>query len=268
MVQLIKIEFIGASGVGKSTLFNEVAENKPDTAIWLTPLEARITLAKKKRVRQCKRGSHAILLAFLKLRIFKGKHAFLSYRVLRDDVRKQIYDTLDSYNDVIDIVLQAIATDQTIEPYRKAVFIEFYTNLIIQDVILLEKLSGNPIIVYDDGIIHNSFGLTDEIKFRELSNKNPSLIKRLLPQGAVFCELSLEDNLYRRKRRIAEGKGTILENQLTDEELIDICKESIQASEKVIDIFERHSIPVLKLNMNDSSKKNIQLFNQFIDNYN
>lgn len=267
MFHLIKIEFIGASGVGKSTLFNEITENKPETAIWLTPLEARISLAKNKRIRQCTQSSHAIMLALLKLHLFKQKHALLSSYVLRDDVKELIYNSMDSYNDIIELSLQALVTNQKIEPYRKAIFMEFYANLIIQDVLLPELLSGNPIIVYDDGIIHNSVGLTDETRFRELSNKNPSLLKRLLPQGVVFCELSLDDNLNRRKRRIAEGKGTILENQLTDEELIDICKESIETSEKIIDIFKRHSIPILRLNMNNSTKGNVKLFNQFIESY-
>lgn len=262
-----KIEFIGASGVGKTTLFNDILKNRSEHASWITPTEARIQLAKTGQIDVPKFSMHGVMQTFLKLNVFKKRHAFLSDHVLRNLETKVLLESMSQYNDIIDLSLKEIAMDENVEPYKKVSFIDFYMNLILHDILTIEKFSDHSLIVYDDGLIHNSYAVNDESKFHLMLEKNPALIEKVLPQGAVFCELSVEDNLARRKSRISKGRGHLLEIQQNDENLYKFCEESIHISNQIITIFEKYGIPVLRLNMNDSNEKNIALFNQFIESF-
>ena len=262
-----KIEFIGASGVGKTTLFNEILRNRSEEASWITPTEARIQLAKTEQVEVPKFSLQALMQTCLRMNIFKRRHAFLSDHVLRRLEQKVLLESMSQYNDIIDLSLREIAMDENVEPYKKVSFIDFYMNLILHDILTIEKYNDHSLVVYDDGLIHNSYAVNDESKFDNLLNKNPSLIEKVLPQGGVFCELSAVDNLSRRKSRISNGRGHLLEIQQDDDQLYKFCEESIRISNQIISIFEKYGIPVLRLDMNESNEKNIALFNQFIETF-
>lgn len=262
-----KIEFIGGSGVGKTTLFNEIIKHRSDSDGWMTPTEARITLAKKTDLRLRGNGLRGLLHLFLKFNFFKNQQEILANYVLRNYENTLFFESMDQFNDIIDLSLIELVKDKSLEPYKKAKYIEFYVNMILHDIVTIEQSTIDSVIVYDDGIIHNSYATNNESKFHELVERNPSVLSTILPQGAVYCDLNLLDNIERRKKRIATGKGTILEIQQEEEQLYRISEESLLVSKRTISIFEKYKIPVLHLNMADPSEKNVTLFNQFIKGF-
>jgi hypothetical protein len=262
-----KIEFIGASGVGKSTLFNELLKYRTRLEIWKTPSEARIKLAKKLPLEIDKISLNTLLLLCLKLNLIRSKHSSIALCVLEKYRTEKIYESMYKYNNLIDMMLRNTINNSEVEPYRKGKRIEFYINLLLRDVLLLEGLSDNDLVVYDDGIIHNTSDFGDESSFYFMTQKNPNIITEILPQGVVFCELDAKEIYSRRKLRIYEGKGTILESNLNDEDLKRICKKSIESSSKKVILLEKYNVPVLKINMKVSTSKNIEMIQQFINKF-
>jgi thymidylate kinase len=259
-----KIEFIGASGVGKTTFYKELLALNKKNRIWKTPAEARIKIAKDMDIKDLK-GLKKLYLLCLKLNIFPSRHSIFASFVLNNYMNEKTYNEIYKYDDLISLMLKAINDDNETEAFRKCKFIAFYINLIIHDVLALEDLRENELIVYDDGIVHNISGLVIEERFNMMTKKNHNILKYIFPQGVIFCELTVEENIKRRKKRIADGKGTFLENNISHEKIVQICRRSIDYANKKIILLEKFNIPVLKINMNDPVRENARLVNEFIN---
>lgn len=259
-----KIEFIGASGTGKSTLFEEVLKNRGEEDTWITPTEGRIQIVKKMSSGQYHSPLYKIMLTVIKLNLFKKNHSAIATFLLKKSKKERLALQLQEYDPLIKIFLQGMMMDLHMESYRKGQFIRFYLNLIETDLLLLEDIVPEQLIVYDDGIIHNTEGITNEKFFNEMVQSNSKILEKILPDGVVFCELSEIENYKRRKSRIVQGKGTMIENNLSDQQLKDLCHTSMEESKETIAILEAFSIPVLRINMDDDFEKNIDIVNEFI----
>jgi hypothetical protein len=262
-----KIEFIGASGVGKSTIFSELLKCRAKSELWKTPSEARIELAKKLPLKSNKTNLDTLLLLCLKLNLIPNRHSKMAFRALQKYEKDKIYKSMYRYNDLIDLMLKTTINNSEIEPYRKGKFIEFYMNLLMRDVLFLEDLSENNSIVYDDGIIHNTSGFASEDNIHLMIQKNPNILTEVFPQGVIFCELDMDENYKRRKKRINEGEATVFEKNVNDEDLKGNCEREIENSNKKIILLEKYNIPVLKINMKNPTNKNIDTIRKFINRF-
>lgn len=258
-----KIEFIGASGTGKSTLFHEVVKKrKGDT--WITPSEGRVKMAKQLTYGEKRSGLYFFLLTALKMNLFKKSQPHIAAILLQKSGKGDLPGSFHHYNILIEALLQVLADDRHMDAYRKGRYVEFYMKMIIQDLVMLEGIEDNQLVVYDDGLIHNSEGLLESKAFRRLVQEKDTLLNQILPEGAIFCELSREEVFYRRKKRVTSGQGTMLEQHLSDEKLWEDCKRSLRESRKTIDLLEELDIPVLKIDMKREEEENIQKIHHFL----
>lgn len=262
-----RIEFIGASGAGKTTLFRDVLNERSNNDQWMTPEEARIALAKKEQIAGFKFNLRTVLLFCLKLNLMKKEHTTISNYLLRTYEDQLAFTRVADYHDVIDYSFRSLSVDESIDPYRKVKFMNYYTMLILHDFILVDELKDRPLIVYEEGILHNFSGLSELSDVTQLMTERPDLIKKLLPSGAVYCDLDLEENVNRRKKRLGSGQGTVFERQLDEEGLIALSKDSIKCAQAMIRLLESCDIPILYLNMMDAPDNNRALVKAFIKRF-
>lgn len=260
-----KIELIGASGVGKTTFSKELLKSK---RAWKTPDEARIEIVRNMTFKNFKSHKQKLCYLLLKLNIFPNINSKFASHSLSNYVKEKMYNDMNKYNDLISLMLNSIINDNEIESFRKGEFIAFYMNLIINDIIAIEDSNENSLILYDDGIVHNTIGLLNEEYFNLMITKNHKILDYVLPQAVIFCELNIEDNIKRRKQRIANGKGTCFETNLSHDKIVQICQKSISNSNNKISLLKKYNIPILKINMNDPVKINVKIVNEFISEIN
>lgn len=64
--------------------------------------------------------------------------------------------------------------------------------------------------------------------------------------------------------RITNGKGAIIERNLNDGEIIDICKDSLKLTEDKINVLKSYNIPILEINMENDVEDNAKVVYNFI----
>jgi len=260
-----RIEFIGASGVGKTTLFNTVLANRTIIDNWITPEEARVKIVKSlsERILIDKRS---IKIVCIKANIFKKKHASWATGILQKYENKVFKFCLSDYNCLVDFLFTGLNNNIQLEPIRKAKFIEFYYKILVRDIGLLDYFNVNDTIVYHDGIIHNNSGIQNYSDYNEKVCKKPKVSNKINPIGVIYCKLSLDDNFNRRKHRIAnsKNKGTIVERNLNDKELYDLCERSLASTERKANVMKSAGIPVLVIDTSLNTQENVNQIFRFI----
>ena len=261
-----RIEFIGASGTGKSTFFQELMKQRGREDNWITPPEGRIQVAKTLSFRQRNSSRYVLMLATMKLNMLKKSQSNIATLLLKKIHKESFAQKISEYDPIIEVFLQGIMSNTNMESYRKGQFVEFFINLIITDLLMLEPLDKEQVVVFDDGMIHNLEGLTNEKYFNEMIRRNPDILKLCFPDAIIFLELNEEDVFNRRKKRIASGQATMLENNMDDQQLRQVCKESIEESKQLIFLLESYHIPILTIDMDEEKNANLKKVLHFIRN--
>jgi hypothetical protein len=263
-----KIEFIGASGAGKTTLFKELLLERNDNKGWSTPQEARIEIAMQQKYTLIKDD----LLRFISYNIYslyKRNPLFLRIALeknLIDKYTKTFKNDVADYNCLFELLLDsACMKTNHLRPYNIIHFFHFYELLLIRDLALLNFFDYNGVVVYEDGIIHNSLGMENANAYEKILHLSPEKRKQIIPSGIIYCNISLEENILRRKKRIANGKITSLELNFNEDELIELCKESCADTARVIELMHDLDVPILEIDMTKSNEENVPQIISFID---
>ena len=100
-----RIEFIGGSGVGKTTLFNEIIKLKNTQDSLMTVEEARRHLAK---IVKPKRKLHKLFQLYLKINLINIFQQQMANRILKSYKFDVIDSMQDCYSDLADIILEGL----------------------------------------------------------------------------------------------------------------------------------------------------------------
>ncbi len=259
-----RIEFIGGSGVGKSTLFQEVARHKKRQDAWLTAEEARIYLARTIAV-----DKTALRLAqlYLKTNMTRTKRLreYLTSKILSRSSR-DIFDSIhDKYLDVADAYLEPMYEYDEINSVRKISLTADYYHRFLSEIMLLDYHPLNKVVVFDDGLIHNTSGFSQAERFRTILANHTSHGTSVIPVGIVYCNMNENSYLQRRRDRIRQGRGTALERTLNDDQLQRSCFQFLKSSQGKINVLRNYGIPVLEIDMEDPITVNARPVYEFIN---
>jgi len=258
-----RIEFIGPSGVGKSTFYNHYLSQRKPELHWFSKEEVvqqyanEIINIKELPLR---------LQFYIKFGIKRKYYEQWFYRHFIKGYKNQIInESIDNYSILLDILIKDFAENKEVHPFNKLKMFNFYTQR-LEELALVNHVGNNQKVLFDDGVIHNNSGLSNPLYFESLKNCDTTILKLILPSGVIYCDLPLEENLKRRKNRIGSGKGTFLEKDL---DMVSLKKLTIHSNKKVsekIQNIKNLGIPVLQLNMNDTIDKMVSEVDHFILN--
>lgn len=261
-----KIEFIGASSAGKSTLFNYVAENRCVEDKWVTHKEAKVQLTNKFK--------KEIFLDFRKYCIpLISNHSGLVHRYLeRKLINKYSIDILDQvvpeYNGLFEILIHALDNSGEMEPHIKMQILNYYFKILTENVALLEYLNYDGTVVYDECLIHNNLGCADYNLYNQSLAKYSDKAAKMKPDGIIFCSIDPKENLKRRKNRIRNGTTRFFERNLSQDDLLELCTKSCFISEHKSKVMHDIGVPLLKVDMSSSNEENALIILSFIRNIN
>ncbi|NLN86083.1 MAG: hypothetical protein GX133_00485 [Syntrophomonadaceae bacterium] len=259
-----RIEFIGGSGIGKSTLYREVVRHKKRQDPWMTAAEARGYLAKTIEVDKA-----ALRLAQLYLKtnipITKRLRGYLTSKIL-SRYSRDIFDSVhEKYLDVADAFLGPLYEYGEINSVRKLSLYAHYYNQSLLQIMLLDYYKLNEVVVFDDGLIHNTPGFSEEDRFRAILANHANNGTSVIPTGIVYCIMNEKSYLERRKGKIRQGRGTARERTLNDEQLERSCHQFLKSSHGKISLLRKYGIPGLEIDMDDPIKENAQTVYEYID---
>lgn len=124
----------------------------------------------------------------------------------------------------------------------------------------------NHLIIYDEGIIHNSgFGSEEEsspVLKNHIYNETG-----VIPIGMIYCYMSGEEYFKRRKARITQGKGIFSDRNLNDKELNRLCYRSLKSAEDTVRVLKKYEVQVLELDTGNSIMDNAKKAHEFIKSF-
>ena len=257
-----RIEFIGGSGVGKTTLFKEIIKLKKAKDCWMTVDEVKLHLAKTVKP---KRKLHKLFQLYLKINLIATFQKQMTNRILNSYTVDVLDSMQESYSDLADLIFEGLYKNNMINSVKKMALASYYYKILLDEMMLFNYFKIDGLIVFHDSIIHNSSAFSNKGKV-EIIFKNHEILKTsVIPMGIVYCYLDKAKCLERRKTRICQGNGTLLERTLKHKELEDLCYRSLKSAEEKIKVLKNYNIEVLELNMKAPVSVNAKKAYDFIN---
>ena len=239
---MIWIEMMGPSGVGKSYWYRYIKQEyshiTPEAVLSSrAPVDA-LRLGRRGRIKQ-KLDSYGILPS----RYLRG----LEKQIARSTIKK--FGAVDHEADSelpIDLVgyldvLWRYNTEMK-DPIRRAKMISFVLRRRLPKFVAVAKLARkNDIICFEDGIVHNNGGISEEYTD---SDHIPCCPDRILYLTSTPARV-----LNNRMTRLAEGHGTFVEQGLSETELEKLCYDAHVRVEKKVGLLGQHGASVIRIDV-------------------
>ena len=257
-----RIEFIGGSGVGKTTLFKEIIKLKNALDCWMTVEEARRNLAKTVKP---KRKLHKLFQLYLKINLISIFQQQMAIKILKS-YKVDVIDSMQKYyTDVADLIFEELCKNNKTNSVMKMAAASYYYKLLLSEIMLFDYFKVDSLVAFDEGIIKNSSAFSDEEKVKILFDNHRKLKTSLIPVGIVYCYLDRIKYLERRKNRIREGKAPFFDRNLKYEELEESCYRLLKEAEDKIKVLKNCNIEILELNMEAPVSVNAKKAYDFIN---
>lgn len=246
------IEFIGPSGVGKSTFLKYYAEHSKKKDLWITHKKAIKKAIKKARPEL----DSKILKVLRKINIIGESFGYKNKKHIFEKYNKEIEHITEKH--LSDLV------ESDIESWQKISRIDYFYNTIIYNVLLLENsYVGSKVVIFDESVMHNIS--TENIL--DIKGGKSFTKSILFPQGLVGFELSLNKYIKRVEKRFEE-KGerrlTSLFQIMSENEIRDLVSYAHDNNEKKIKVCKEKGIPIVRIPA-EKSTKNIKKLDEFVE---
>ena len=274
-----RIEFIGAQGAGKSTVFRHLLRQRSPRDRWLTPGEARIRIAQRLRRRDLPTPWRRGVCRALRWNLLPLKREAVAGWLLQPSA-PAVFDGLPPWaRALMDLQLACLAGNgpaasaaappresdvpwiATGDGLLKAKAISYSLEALLEMATLEFFRLDAPVVYADGGLLANQLGLS-AAALEELTQgdrRHP-----LLPRGVVHCRLAADELIRRRKERIARGQGQFTERTLPDDALRASCRSMSRQVEHKAEILRTFGVPVLALAMADDPETNARQARAFI----
>lgn len=248
-----RIDFFGAPGVGKSTLYNEFLRRRKNSKVWMTPREAKIKLAlehlKKSNINKKEFLAKLVLKNFL----LKPIHLQLADDILFTLEENNILDKRHIYNEFINKVLLCALNEEK-DPTRRLIGLNwFYYKLLF--VSLLDSSTDNTTVIFDESLSQKVYGIiyqNNNINLKEIEDYFNMIPP---PLCVVYCKLDPEETFNRLKKRkkVIPGHRGLSENLLFEKINIQLELASIGVNVlnsrgvKIIDVNTKNFLEAVDL---------------------
>lgn len=260
---MYRIEFIGAPGVGKTSLLETLVTKQKSSRNWRSIKEVKIEIASTLG------NSHYSFnrRGLMKLGLFRSRHEYWANEVLSSYKSRALIKNLSKFDDIIMDTLYYYATENSFitSSFQRVQYINYCIELIKQ-YSLFSLFSYNRPIVFCEFLVHNLPIYNSYESIIKFIHKDMTLKEIVLPKAVIHCHLDAKSVLERRQNRMQKGESRFFDLDLSNDEIYKQCIISIAQSKKKRDALCKIGIPVLDLDM---SKDLIYLSseaNYFIEN--
>lgn len=243
------IEFVGVSGVGKSTTYQFLMSKHSNNISWMT--SEKLNSHKKISLKEALRIS---------IKILASQELVPKYGQNWDAIRKFSAENPE----LVDLFWSNFPRNREAESNDARFHIVGYILKIIEKLQQVYDHPSKKYILVDEGFIHNLNYLTNlSLNYSYSEQVNKALDHLKLPVAVVYFTGNLETVLKRTSNR---GKINYRDNGLSIEELKASRIESISEKEMFIEAVSSRNIPVLHLKSNESvAQKSFKIIKFIID---
>lgn len=255
-----RIEFIGVSGVGKTTLFHTLLNGR--NRKWLTKDELLVRNALHIKNKGLELILYKLLLRMIITENIKIK---ISKYIISKCSNIDFDAEFSKYNTMLDVFINSCLNDKDIEPFKKYILIKAYAELFYFYYIYNDAFPFNCTVLFDEGIVRKSTILYLDNMFDFMIKSSINIRNVLLPKAVICCEADVSKIIERRKRRNEKGKGTITERNMNEEDLIYNTHISIEYYHKKKDILLNNNVAYLEIDLSDDyTENNADRINTFV----
>ena len=256
-----RIELLGASGVGKTTLYQRLDALAPKQRPYMTLREA-YRLAALSRDVSPRNGRLFLYQLLLKSGIAQRKERGLGCIVLK--ALAQGTDRRHRYNQFqvsFNILYQSLQDSEG--PYFTERSIQRFLSSVEEYLLLEESLPGQATVLVDEGMLHRHPGITNYA--RETFSEQQLLADPALnPAGIVHCVQTPENVTRQAQKRKADSVQTFTHGPLDSIELKELVHRNIANVDRRVARFRAMGVPVLVVNTGDDSREIFSDIGEFI----
>lgn len=255
-----RIELIGPSGVGKTTLYKKIKAIPEEDRLYLTLKEAYKYGAIYEDI-SIKDWPLWLYQKLLRVKVLDHKAQGLGKNILKGlQPDRRTKDDDSSFTISYSILLNYLRGKKS--NYVRLVCIKNFTRKVEEYLMLERSLPNDVFVLFDEGMNHYHPGiLTSESKYSAEELKKDIALN---PAGIISCEQTpeviYEQALARKKRGII----TFTHGSLNNEELREHVKKNVSRHRKKVNSFKKIGIPVLHVDTHEKTAKIFKKIDRFI----
>jgi len=251
------VEFIGPSGVGKSYLYGKLLE-KRTAADWLTPSEGFERILATQNVRN-EISAVQKLISLIKKVYNKEKRD--PYKRIPSSFKREAVDKYGSrFNFLSEVMLRESASPSELEPKKKLEMISWYYEKRLLPFIALYAGSLVETIVFEDGILHNN----QLVNLEKYAAQLDTVGQVIYPDAVVFMKADEKVIEKRIKHRNLATGGTFIQWDLTDQQIRQTVKSSIENHAITLEHLNNRDIKILEIDTSGDVSENCDRIHKFI----
>ena len=258
-----RIDFLGASGAGKTAVFYELTRKYSREKRWFTPKEAKAAVA-----RQYLKQNKGILKNYkpallLNLPLFRPFHPQVSSYILRSHSTELLWKNAQRDDLFLSIVLKGAGFENR-EPLHRLLGINWFVP-VYRDVLIMENNSLDPLVLFDESLSQKVYGITHWEKgaFEEITAAYFNNIP--LPAGLIHFNITSQTAFKRLKER---PKVTTGQRNITGEELFNVIAAQVNIARIGVDIIKYRGVKVLEIDSELPIERKADYINKFIADFN
>lgn len=257
-----RIELTGPSGVGKTTLYNQIFSTSLSQRSYLTHWEAYVQAAQNEKI-ELNNIKLKLMQIALKSGLFKKKERGISKRIIYKIANdKGVNDTHQFENFSVSFNIQYQAYLKREDPLYVFKRISSLFKNIEEYMVLEYYFPNDQRILFDEGMLHTHGGIS-KYGFSKFTTAELNKDKLLNPSGIISCEQSADVIYEQALDRMNKGVYTFSHSSLNNKELKQWIDKNVKYHSYKIASLKKYGIPVLHLNTGDTKESNIKKINQF-----
>lgn len=226
---MVSIEFVGPSGIGKTTFMQALLKERVDSS-WITSDEGLRTVVQENHNLIEKSLVRAARLFGLSITL-KNKNEYLD----------KLIEKNSSISLLIDLFIDNLGQNN-LKAWQKIGLFDYYVKSVLYEAIILHESFKNETIIFDEGIIHNG-GLTSVIhNFEKYQGIHESGI---FPKGAIFFDLHVDQYRERLNARFQKRGERTINSLMRNVNEMDLERYMVSAKREI----EREIVACRMLNL-------------------
>ncbi len=255
-----RIDFLGAPGVGKTTLYKELTKQRTKPYKFLTSEEAKIEVAKEYLQENKNINNRFLKSLALNSKVFKKQQCFLANNILKNC--NKIFPWKEEYSDGLNSVIHGIS-QSNFPPEIKLLRYSFLLRK-TNEVALIERFTRNDVfVVFEESITHKMIpaGPWDSSEEKKDLEKICKLIENVDYIVLLFADIKTIMERLKNRRKVRPNSAHV---KMSKEELEEETMMRLRAADQMTNELEKQGKRIIRINTKKSTNDQMNILKKEI----